>query len=229
MLAFVLLCLHRCNALAAAKEKAETQKKKQRAKSCRLAKDNTQLKRKLSVAIDNGKKKQATTRANPREARAGYRAAAKAADIGRKARYLGIAARRNTRVAKCAERDRETARKFYDGIKKRKELLSQIKIAKAGEERAKHKLKPLRQKLEDALNELHVLEDREGQLVAKIKDLELRPAGPRWLTTMHKDNRVRNTPYPPGCILLSTKLMCDRLVPASQVGAVMKDFLRHAV
>ena len=55
----------------------------------------------------------------------------------------------------------------------------------------------------------------------------MRPAGPRWLLTMHKNNRVRSTPYPPGCILLAVKLMCDRLIPASQTLATMCNVLEE--
>ena len=49
------------------------------------------------------------------------------------------------------------------------------------------------------------------------------PPGPAWLESMRKDIRARNTPFPPRMILLSMKHMCDRMVPASQVSAIIKE------
>ena len=53
--------------------------------------------------------------------------------------------------------------------------------------------------------------------------MHLTQAVPQWLVTIRKDTRARSKPYPGGCILLASKLMCDRLIPASLAGAVMKN------
>ena len=143
------------------------------------------LQQEVRVAQDHAAKMNCvSTRATPRMARASSRATAEAAGLHRKRRCLARDTMRASALraaaawsTKQAAKDKKSARKFYDGIKKRKVLLKQVANLQEEVAKAKRRYSLLRKRLDEALEEVRHHENEKMKALDRIKELEDRPAG----------------------------------------------------